>query len=256
MNFRKILALIVSALMFLTACGGRGGESAIGGKTISAAELISQADNLYKEREDLAKVRTSLELLRQARIADGMNFEATWKTAQFNYFLGNNTKDEKERDTAFKEGIAAGRSAVRLQPERADGYFWTGANLGGQAQADFISGAGNVSEIRQNMEKAIQLQPNYEGGTAYVALAQIELRTRGIMGGDAGKAAAYLEQALQTDKNNSFAYYYLAEAYFALNRKPEARKMLDALRKLPVNPDYVPERREIAEKAQKLEARL
>ena len=91
---------------------------------------------------------------------------------------------------------------------------------------------------------------------AYVALAQIELQTRGILGGSTEKAINYLEQALRLTKQNSFIYLYLAEAYFYSNRKPEAQKMLDAVRNIPPHPDYLPERREAEEKAKKLAAKF
>lgn len=255
-SFKTIMLL--SALLFAASCGGAQSENSNApvGEAISAPKLVEQADELYRQREDLAKVRDGLQLLRRARVADGNNYEAAWKLAKFNYFLGNNSPDEALRDKAFKDGATAGKVAARIQPDKPDGYFWGGANLGGQAKANILDGAANLPEIRRNMEKVIALEPNYEGGTAYVALAQIELETRGMMGGSAEKAADYLEQALKSNKQNSFIYLHLAEAYFYLNRKAESKKMLELLRNIPPNPDYLPERREAEEKAKKLAAKF
>lgn len=249
------LALLLIAF-FVVNCGGAKDDAAPVGETVSAVELVKQADELYKRREDLAKLRDGLQLLRRARVADGGNYEAAWKLAKFNYFLGNNTEDETLRGRAFKDGAAAAKTAIKIQPDKADGYFWCGANLGGQARNNVLDGAANLPEIRRNMEKVIALDPNYESAMAYVALAQIELQTRGILGGSTGKAISYLEQALKLTKQNSFIYLYLAEAYFYSNRKQEARKMLDAVRNIPPNPDYLPERREVEEKAKKLAAKF
>lgn len=253
-----ILLFSVIGLAFAAGCAGKiVGEESAPVESVPVPQLIQQADALYGQRgENLQRVKDALQLLRRARVADSENFEAAWKIAKFNYFLGNNAKDQAERDKAFKEGISAGKSATRLQPEKPDGYFWTGANLGGQAKANVIDGAANIKDIRQNMNKVIELQPNYQNGMAFVALAQIELQTRGMMGGSAEKAAELCEQALKLEKGNSFIYLYLAEAYFYSNRKAEARKMLDALYKLPPEPEYAAERREAEEKAKKLEAKF
>ena len=256
---RIILAFLIlfSSIVFTSCSENNQAENDVVGETIPAAELIAQSDELYKQRgENLQKVKDGLQLLRRARVADSSNYEAAWKIAKFSYFLGNHAKDEETRDKAFAEGIAAGKIATRLQPDKPDGYFWTGANLGGQAKFSLIDGAANIPEIRQNMQKVIELQPNYQGATAYVALAQIELKTRGILGGSPQKAVAYLEQALKLEKQNSLIYLHLAEAYLALNRKAEARKMLEAMYKLPKNDEYAFERREAEEKAQKLLAKL
>ncbi|MEP6924032.1 MAG: TRAP transporter TatT component family protein [Pyrinomonadaceae bacterium] len=252
----KINLVLIIALLCLN-CGGKTQSSdEATGESLSAVQLIAKADNLYKQREDLTKLRDGLQLLRRARVAEGNNYEAAWKLAKFNYFMGNNTKDEDLRDRSFKDGITAGKSAIKLQPEKADGYFWLGANLGGQASGNVLDGAANLSEIRQNMNKVIEIQPDYQGAMAYVVLAQTELETRGLMGGSAEKAADYLEQALKLNKENSFIYLYLAESYFYTNRKAEAKKMLDAMRNMPPSPDYLPERREAEEKAKKLEAKF
>lgn len=249
--------LIFSSIFFVSCASRANSPESARSNPASATELIAKADALYARRaDDLNNVRNGLELLRQARINDGANYEAAWKIAKFNYFLGDNTKDEKERDAAFKAGIASGNSAIRLQPDKPDGYFWTGANQGGQAQASVLDAAGNVAEIRRNMQKVIELQPDYQNATAFVALAKVELKTRGMMGGDAQKAADYLEQALKYEKNNTMIYLNLAEAYFYLNRKTDARKTLDDMRRVPKNDEYAAEQREVEEEAQKLESKL
>ncbi len=251
----KIISLLL-AVWLIAGCSGNHSEDAAVGETVPATELVAQADALYKERDDSAKLRDGLQLLRRARVADGSNYEAAWKLGKFNYFMGDNTKDETLRDKAFKDGVTASKSAIKMQPEKPDGYFWLGANLGGQAEANILDGAANLGEIRQNMQKVIEIQPDYEGAMAYVVLAQTELETRGMMGGSAEKAANLLEQALKLNKRNSFTYLYLAEAYLYLNRKPEAKKMLAEMRSVPPNPDYLPERRAAEEDAKKLEAKF
>ena len=165
-------------------------------ESVPAADLIGQGEELYRRREDLGKLRAGLALVKRARNSDPNNFEANWKLAKFNYYLGDKSTDDKEREKAFKEGIDAGRTASRIAPERPDGYFWTGANLGGRAKKNPITdGLGSIGEIRQVMNKVIEIQPDYQGATAYDVLAQVELGTR-MTGGQCGKISRILGKSL------------------------------------------------------------
>lgn len=214
--------------------------------------LIKQADELYAQREDLENVRRAIALLKRARSQDSKNFEVNWKLSRANYYLGKNTVDEKESGAAFKEGTETGDIAADLQPAKPDGYFWAGANLGGDAQKNpFSKGITSVSKIQERMNKVIELNPSFQGASAYDALAQIELATR-LTGGKAEKALEYLEKALALEKNNSYIRLHLAETYLALNRKDEAKKQLEYLLKMQPDPNYLPEYKETAEQAEKL----
>jgi tetratricopeptide (TPR) repeat protein len=101
------------------------------------------------------------------------------------------------------------------------------------------------------MNKVIELQPDYQGASAYDALAQVELATR-LKGGDALKAVNYLEKGLQLAPDNTNIRLHLGEAYLAVKRDADARKQLDQLLQMKPNPEYIPEYRECVEKAKKL----
>ena len=51
-------------------------------------------------------------VLRQVRINDDHNYEAAWKLAKFDYYLGLHATDNREREGAFQEGVDTGRIAV------------------------------------------------------------------------------------------------------------------------------------------------
>jgi hypothetical protein len=221
-------------------------------ETVPAAELVRQADELYAERENLDKLRDALALLKRARRADSNNFEAAWKLAQASYFLGKYTTDEKESEKAFAEGINAARIAVRLNPEKPDGHFWLGANLGGEAEkSPFTKGVTAIGEIRSAMQKVIEIDPSYKAAAAYDALAQIELKG-GFAGGKAEKALEYLEKGFSLNRQNPYFYLHLAEANLALKRTAEAKKNLDELLKMQPAPEFLPEFRDAERQAKKL----
>ena len=220
-------------------------------ETVAAGELIRQSDVLYSQRENLDKLREGIALLRRARSSEPQNFEAWWKLAQANYFLGKNSPDDTESEKAFKEGIGAAKRAMQIAPEKPDGYFWTGANLGGEAQRNTLSGITSVSEIREMMQKVIEIQPDHQGASAYDALAQVELGTR-LTGGSTEKAIEYLQKGLALNKENAYLHLHLAEAYLALDRDGEARKQIDAVLKMKPPEEYLPEYNDAARQAQKL----
>src|SRR5438132_13819693 len=101
----------------------------------SAVLKTREADALYAQRENLSKVRQGLTLLRQAQLEDSGSYDVTWRLAKFDYYLGAHTTDADEGYKAFQEGIEAGKKAVSLQPNKAEGHFRLGANHGGRATA-------------------------------------------------------------------------------------------------------------------------
>ena len=191
---------------------------------------------------------------RSARVrdAENRNYEVEWKFSEFNCFLGRQTTDEKEADTALADGEKAGKIASRLAAEKPEGYFWYGANLGEEAKKSPVTvGIQAVSDIREAMNKVIEIQPDYQGASAYDVLAQIELST-GLLGGDAKKAVEYLEKAMTLEKNNTYLYLHLAQAYLAVGRKADAKKQLEALLQIKPELEYSVEYKETSETAKKL----
>lgn len=217
-----------------------------------AGQKIAEAEELYRQRADLSKVRLGVALLRQARVADFGNYDAAWKLAKFNYYLGAHSDDDTERDAAFREGIAAGKSAVELGGDRADGHFWLGANYGGSAEESTLAGLANVEDIRREMEAVLKIDEGYQAGSAYLALGQLYLRAPKILGGDYSKAIDYLEKGLKLGSDNALLRVNLAEAYHAAGRDADAHKQIDFLMSMKSDPDYAPEYNEAVARAKKL----
>ncbi len=257
----QLLTLSVAIIVTLSlgACRKQAAETAKGvdvGDAKTAAERVSEADRLYAQREDLAKVRQAVALVRQAQVADYGSYEAAWKLAEFDYYLGEHTTDERERDEAFREGTEAGKSAVRLQPERAEGHFWLGANYGGTAEHSTLASLSSVEDIRTEMEAVLKLNEGFQHGSAYMVLGQLYLQAPRILGGDHQKAIENLEKGLRFGKNNGLLRLRLAEAYHAVSRDGDARKQIDSILSLTPEPDYVPEQKDAVTQARKLLEKL
>jgi len=245
----RILVFLLVPLV--ASCGSKTEQPLVAG-TGPAVELIAQADKLYAERADLSKVRDRAAYLRQARATEPGNYEAAWRLARMNYFLGEHTEDTGERDKAFDEGIKAGKEAVRLQEQKPEGHFWRGANLGGQAQHSALAGFSSANDIRREMQRVIQLDEGFMSGSAYMALARVDLEVPPVMGGDPKKAVELLEKGLKFGENNAQLRYYLAQGYVKLKRNEDARKQLEAILNMQPDPNYVPEHNDAVAKARQL----
>ena len=217
---------------------------------IAAAKAGS--DNLFKQRENLSKLREAIALLAKVRNPDNRDYEVEWKFARYNYFLGLHTDDKKEAESAFIDGRDAAKIASNMEPQKPDGFFWYGANLGELCKRSPITvGLQSVGDVQVAMNKVIELEPGYQGASAYDGLAQVELGTR-LKGGSVEKAVAYLEKAISIEDDNTNLHLHLAEAYLAENRDAEAKKQLETLLKMKPNPEYIPEHNVSVEAARKL----
>jgi hypothetical protein len=260
---RSLFFLLVAALACAVAACHRGAESRAEQTATqqqsdqqsdqqSARDNIAQADQLYAQREDLARVRQAVILLRQARTADFGNYEANWKLARSNYVLGDRATDQTEREQAFRDGIEAGKEAVKLQPEKAEGHFWLAANYGGSAQTSTLAGLSTVNDIRTELETVLRFDESYEGGSAYMGLGRLYLEAPKMLGGDPLKAVSVMEKGQRYADTNSFYRLELAKAYLAVKRKDDARKQLNALINMKPDQEHLPEYKKSVEEAHQL----
>lgn len=249
-----IFIAIVITLCLQVGCGEADAiepdRPTISSETISKS--LAQSETLFKQREDLAKLREAVTILRPARDPRQRNFEVEWKFAKLNYFLGKQSTDEKESNKAFEEGRDAGKIALGLEPAKPEGHFWYGANLGELSRKNMLTvGVKSLESVRGAMQKVVEIQPNYQNTSAYDVLGQIELETR-LYGGKAEKAVELLEKGLENEKDNMNLHLHLAEAYLAVKRESDARKQLDKVLSMKHNPDFLIECREAVERAKKL----
>ncbi len=226
------------------------------GAALPSAEAITEAEQLYAGRADLAKVRQGIMALWQAQAEDQTNYELAWRLAKFNYFLGAHSPDATEKDKAFHDGIEAGKLAVKLQDGKPDGHFWLGANYGGNAQISVMAGLSGFENVKHEMETVIKLDEGYQSGSAYVGLGQLYLESPGVLGGDTQKAIEYLEKGLRIGPGNAFIKSNLAAAYAAANRNEDARKQIDALLAMKAAPGFEPEYNDAVAQARKVQEKI
>lgn len=257
MKLATRIALLTLFAGLISACSlstGAEQETAAPKSYTAPAKALSEAKALYANRDDLDNVRKALEVLQGARNPDDRDFELEHTFATYSYYLGSREDlDEKEAEKVLKEGLTAAKIARRMEPDRPEGHFWAAAILGEQARRSPVTvGITSIDKIREGLNKVLEIDPSYQAGSAYLGLGRLELNTRGLAGGSAEKAVEYLEKGFENNKDNAYLYLYLSEAYFAVDRNEEARKVIGDLLNLKPDPDYVPEYEEARKKAEKL----
>lgn len=218
----------------------------------AAAELVAQAEKLYEQRADLQRAREGVIILRRAAASDTGSYDAAWRLARLDYYLGAHTSDKSERDRAYEDGVEAGQRAVKLEEGKPEGHFWLGANLGGRARTSMLNGLSAVDEIRREMGRVIELDEGFEGGSAYMALGQVDLEAPRMIGGDPKRAVETLEKNLRFGERNALYHLRLAQAYLAVNRQDDARRELERVLNMTPNPAYLPEYDDAVREARKL----
>ena len=89
-----------------------------------------------------------------------------------------------------------------------------------------------------------------------MVLGQVYLEAPRLLGGDTQKAIDYFQKGLRFGPTNSLLRRHLAQAYADANRKEDARKEIETLLTMKVDPAYEPEQKEAVEKAQQLAEKL
>ena len=238
-----LLFIICLVCTLLAACAGTPEAreaSAPAASTAADPALLRQADECYAQRADLERLRAGLLLLRRARAVAPGDYEAAWRAARLNYTLGDLSKNEQERTTAFHDGIEAGETAVRVSPGRVEGHFWLGANYGGYAQTQGpLAGLSYADKLRKEMEAAEKITPGLYGGSVYLALGRLDLELPEWLGGDHQRALATLEKGLSYGPQNCLLRLQLARAYLANKRPDDARKQLTYILAMQPDPDFL-----------------
>lgn len=250
-----IVSTAISLVFAGIACNGAAPADRMAidrGDAKAAADRVAEADALYEGRDDINKARVCVAALRQARTADYGNYEAAWKLARAAFYVGDHTQNDDERSDMFREGIEAGKAAIALQPEKADGHFWLGANYGGDAAHSTLANLSSFQDIKREMESVLKIDETYQGYSAYLGLGRLYLQAPKVMGGDTSKAIEYLEKGVKLSPNNTMMRFHLAEAYVEADRDGEAKKQIETIMSTTPDPKYMAEHKDAMAKADKL----
>jgi tetratricopeptide (TPR) repeat protein len=243
---RSISSLLIASCIFLFYIPAAAAQSA---DPPSRDARSGEAERLYADRANLASARRAADLWRAALDGDARDFDAAWKLARADYWLGGHGPDA-ERRKDLDRGIEAGRKAAALEPNRPEGHFWIAANMGALADSFGIrQGLTYRKPIKEELETVLRIDPAFGEGSADRALGRWYFKVPRLFGGDRKRAESHLRQSLTYNPNSTVSHLFLAELLQDEGRKDEARaeyqKVLDA----PISQNWAPEDQEFKERA-------
>ncbi len=210
-------------------------------------------DALYRDRDNLTSATAAADVWATRLAADPKDFESAWKLARARYWLGSTGLPQHQRRAALEDGIAAGRKAVAIDPNRPEGHFWIAANMGALAESFGLrQGLKYRGEIRDELQRVLKIDPGYLQGSADRALGRWYYKVPGLFGGSNKRSEEHLRKALSYNPQSVITRLFLAETLIDLNRKDEARKELQAAIAAPEDPEWAPEDRRFRDQARGL----
>ena len=217
-----------------------------------SAPQRAEADRFYADRANLESARRAADIWRAALAADAHDFDAAWKLARADYWLGSHVA-ESERRAVYESGMEAARAALAAQPNRPEGHFWLAANMGALAESFGLrQGIKYRKPIKSELETVLRIDPAFQEGSADRALGRWYYKVPGLFGGSHKEAEAHLRASLTYNPNSTASHYFLAELLLDDGRKEEGRAELQKVIDAPLHPDWTPEDREFKEKARRL----
>lgn len=143
-------------------------------------DTMTKIDSLIDEG-GLQNLKQAVELCMSALKSDPDNFELNWKCAKACREYGEEAKKRSVPGWQGlcadygKKGMAYAQKAIALEPNKVNGYFFYGLSVG-----IYADGKGLITALREglkdktqnNLEKAYQLDKNFEKGGPILALGR------------------------------------------------------------------------------------
>ena len=188
---------------------------------VGAVDYLAEADKIF-DQGGLENYKKSIDLYVKAVEQQADDYEAAWKCARAHREYADETKKKgvegREDNCAQygKAGMQYAQKAIELKPERPDGHYYYGLNVGIYSDGVSIFTAlkeGLKDKTQTSFEKAYEINKMYKEGGPMLSL---------------GRFWAVLPWPLR-DRKKSLAYYreYQETQYFATNI--EARLFLAEL---------------------------
>ena len=220
---------------------------------LSRLPIIAQsADALYADRANLASARRAADLWNAAFADNPRDFDSAWKLSRADYWLGGHAPQSEERGY-YEKGMEAARRAIVIEPNKPEGHFWLGANMGALAEAAGIgAGLKYRKPIKTELETVLRLNPAFLDGSADRALGRWYYKVPRLFGGSHKQAEEHLKAALKYKENSTVTHYFLAELYADDGRVADARAEVQKVLDAPIDPEWAPEDQEWKTKARQL----
>jgi len=200
--------------------------------SVQADEVWDRLDKMYDEArsaDQWLEVEAQLQKIKGdvARLD-----EWSWRMGRVYYDLGKNSSGEA-KEKFFNQCLVKASEALSVNSNSAPAYFYRGLCIGKLGEARGLwSSLDAIDPLRENMTKALKLDPAFDHGGPHRALGKMYFELPFFLGGDGDLAVKHLEKALNLGPDYGDNYYFLAEAYQAKGKRNQARDTLAQLQRL------------------------
>lgn len=217
-------------------------------------EIIKQADEAWLQRDNPAKVKESLQSLKNSLNANPEDYELLYRYARINFWVADSSDNKDIKAKHGKEGYLAGLKATSIKPERVEGYFWGVASLGMYSEGIGILRSikeGNKGKFEDMLNKALKIDKTYEGGGPLRTQGRFYARLPWPMK-DIKKGLKLLDECIALNKKVIRAMYYKAEILFDDGEYQQSKELLNKIIKEDFPGDDEPEKKLIRKWAERL----
>ncbi len=147
------------------------------------------------------------------------------------YFAGYLAKDNEKADW-FGRAEAAARRAIQADADNAEAYFELARAQGRLSQyRGILESLGLASSIKENLDKALRLNPRHAGARVALALWHHSLISKNVgwlYGANGNQIMPLFNEAIQLEPQTIIHKVELAGVLAAQGKKEEARKQYEA----------------------------
>ena len=159
--------------------------------------------------------------------------QAAWQLGRACFDCADVASSDQQRAAFAREGIAACRKAIKLDPKLGPAYYYLAMNLGQWAQTKGLGALKLVDEMVPAFQKAIELDPTFDFAGPHRSLGLLYRDAPGwpISVGSRAKARRHLEKAVALSPDYPDNRLSLIEAYLAWGDTKAARAQIEPTRK-------------------------
>jgi tetratricopeptide (TPR) repeat protein len=207
--------------------------------SLMAADYIAEADGAYA-RGGLEGYKQAIELYEKALAENPSSYEANWKCARAYREYGDEAKSKKIegwKDICAKygkTGMQYAQKATELEPNKPDGHYYYGLNVGIYSDGVSIFTAlseGLKDKTQTSFEKTYEIDKMYKDAGPMLSLGRFWAVLPWPMR-DRDKSLKYYReyQATEFFADNFEAHFYVGEVLYQIGgqeNKAEAKALLE-----------------------------
>ena len=205
---------------------------------IFTAAFAQQAkiDQQYRQAKSLKEFERIFGEVKKIVEQDFSQSEWQWRMARSHYSIAKRVEDNDTAIHHYNLCIDHSSRALEIKADSAIGYFFRALCRGKQGEMQGLwSSLGIIEPFKEDMKKALELDPTIQNGGPNRALGKLYLELPFFLGGNRDQAISHLKEATRMSPDHAENHLGLAEAYYSKNNFTDARKSLSTLMRLTDN---------------------